>query len=240
MDGNEIEMNGKVGTIGDNPLLMHDRQLRRELLKEIKCVFEGYSRNEFPDRLECMEDELYCSQRNFCKSALIRGVETASMAFLNGDAQRTMEILSEMEEEMKKAEAECGVKDCRDYALSMLSEVRTVFSLAMRITDRLETGGETEEIPQLDWEEVAERLKPLSHPNRLSILNLLKEGPASFSTISSELGLRTGHLQFHLGTLEEVGHIRKGDQRGIYEITLRGMTALEGVQTFAASRVSLD
>jgi len=50
-----------------------------------------------------------------------------------------------------------------------------------------------------------------------------------FTQISKALGLRTGHLQFHLKALKDAGYVRSSRRRRSYMITEKGIAALDGL-----------
>jgi DNA-binding HxlR family transcriptional regulator len=83
-------------------------------------------------------------------------------------------------------------------------------------------------------EKVGEALVPLAHSARISILSALSPGSLAFSDMSQKVGLRTGHLQFHLKTLIKAGLVEKEGRRGHYRMTEKGRKALAGSRRLAA------
>jgi len=239
---NRLErLEGDLESMRSSIFTIRGEEFKRLVLKEVQGVFEEYSEREVMDRIGCMDDILHCSKRRFCMSATTSNVEAASLAFLKGDLDRTFTILSNLENNARTGKEECEAGECHDYVLSMISEIKTVFTLAGRIVTRvqdLSLGVQTFE--GLDPESVADTLIPLAHPIRIAILVDLGKRDMTFSELSRDLDLRTGHLQFHLKALEDGGYVRKERARGRYGISLKGMTALDGLRAFMASLVKMN
>ena len=60
----------------------------------------------------------------------------------------------------------------------------------------------------------AKEVRALAHPLRLRMLELLREGPATATTLANELGESTGATSYHLRALERGGFIEEDTQRG--------------------------
>lgn len=210
-------------------------EYKRQVLRQIQQVFADYGQREVTDKMGCMNDILYCSKRKYCKNAITSKIESASLAYLRGDGERTMEIIGGLQRQIVEGAEDCEAGECRIYALSIVSEVRTIFELAMRIESRVSTldTAQADEAP-LDPTVVSEMLTPLAHPARVSIMLQLEHGPQTFSDMSKSLGLRTGHLQFHLRALEDGGYVRREHKGGRYGLSLRGMAAITSLRSFAS------
>ena len=83
-------------------------------------------------------------------------------------------------------------------------------------------------------QQVGDALVPLAHSARISILSSLSQGSLAFMEMSHKVGLRTGHLQFHLKTLMNAGLVEKEGTRGHYRMTEKGRKALAGSRRLAA------
>ncbi len=81
--------------------------------------------------------------------------------------------------------------------------------------------------------EIADTFSILANHHRLEILKILSKQEQSFSAMSKALDLKTGHLQFHLKALQRAGFIKNNRRRRTYSMTLRGTTALDGIQGLA-------
>jgi len=67
----------------------------------------------------------------------------------------------------------------------------------------------------------------------LQILEDLSLRDRSFTDLSRELDMRTGHLQFHLRPLLDEGYVSKLRNRGDYSLTPRGRAALDLLAVFS-------
>lgn len=214
-------------------------EYKRRVLREVQKVVSEYGRHDVAHRVECMNDILHCSKRRFCTKSIVSKVESAGMAYLQDDHERTLDILRDLERSIENCSDDCEVDECRAYALGLVSEVITVFEVAGRIERGIGSlPHEMEDVAPLDPQEVSRMLTPLSHPTRVSILMKLEQGGMGFTELSRELDLRTGHLQFHLRALENVGYIRQERRGGHYVISLQGMTALSGLRELMTDLVT--
>ncbi|MEX2725536.1 MAG: winged helix-turn-helix domain-containing protein, partial [Candidatus Freyarchaeota archaeon] len=75
-------------------------------------------------------------------------------------------------------------------------------------------------------EEICELLAPLSNVTRLKILKNLEKGGRNFAQLERQIGIRGGHLQFHLNNLIQAGYVNQEKPQGKYLITIRGLKAL--------------
>ena len=213
-----------------SPLWMEE--FKRQVLRQVQEMFIDYGQKDIREKIGCMDDLLYCSKRKFCTNLITSKIESASLAYLRNDGNRTLGILDELQRQTYEVAGDCEAGECRNYALSIIKEVRAVFEVAIKVEGRISS------IPidyskkeSFDPQEVSEVLAPLAHPARVSILLKLEKGRMSFSEISKDLGLRTGHLQFHLRSLEKGGFIRRERKGGKYGLSLQGINAISGVRS---------
>ncbi len=213
-------------------------EYKRQVLREVQKVISEYGQHDVALRVECMNDILHCSKRKFCTNIIISKIETASMAYLQDDRERTLDLLRGLKRQIEDGGDDCEVGECQSYALGLMSEIITVFEVAIRMEQGISSlPTDLGDAAPLDPQEVSRALAPLSHPSRVSILMKLERGGSGFSEISRELDLRTGHLQFHLRALEEAGYVRQERRGGRYVISLQGMTAISGLRAFMTDLV---
>lgn len=216
-------------------------EYKRQVLREIERVISEYGQRDVSLRVERMNDILYCSKRRFCMNVITSKVETASMAYLRDDWERTLYILKELERQIEEGADDCEEVECHAYARSLVSEVITVFEVAIRIEQGIRSiPCDPERSVSLDPKQVSSMLAPLSHPIRVSILLKLDQGGLGFSELSRELDLRTGHLQFHLRALEEAGYVRQERRGGQYVISIKGMTAVAGLRALMTDLIEMS
>ncbi|WXG39496.1 MAG: winged helix-turn-helix domain-containing protein [Candidatus Freyarchaeum deiterrae] len=75
-------------------------------------------------------------------------------------------------------------------------------------------------------EEVCSLLAPLSNVTRLKILKNLGKGGKNFAQLERQIGIKGGHLQFHLNNLIQASYITQEKPQGKYVITMNGLKAL--------------
>ena len=75
-------------------------------------------------------------------------------------------------------------------------------------------------------EEICNLLAPLSHVIRLKILKNLEKGGKNYAQLERQIGVKSGHLQFHLNNLSQAGYVTKEKPQGRYLITIKGLKAL--------------
>jgi DNA-binding transcriptional ArsR family regulator len=75
-------------------------------------------------------------------------------------------------------------------------------------------------------EEICNLLAPLSHVKRLKILKNLEKGGKNYAQLERQIGVKSGHLQFHLNNLTHAGYVTQEKPQGKYLITMKGLKAL--------------
>jgi predicted transcriptional regulator len=82
-------------------------------------------------------------------------------------------------------------------------------------------------------------LAPLVSAKRIDILLHLAAEDESLATLSRTLGLKKGHLQFHLNVLATSGLIIYDRKSHLYAITDKGTRALDGLSVLIADLASI-
>jgi DNA-binding transcriptional ArsR family regulator len=83
----------------------------------------------------------------------------------------------------------------------------------------------------LPADECAEKLKALSEPTRLRMIDLLRRGPATVTELSSELGIELMLASHHLRLLRAAGFLERRQ---------RGRFAVYGLRPGVAVRGNID
>jgi len=182
-----------------------------------------------------MDGFAICRNRSLCRDALEDVMRMAIDSFYRVGPDSAMLILSEFRDELLQNRG-CESRECQEYAGTVLNEAMAALNIAKRLQERMESMGvlnpaiATSELN----EDIVETLSLLANPHRLKILESLYESEKCFSDLSGATGLRTGHMQFHIQALQDKGAVRRTPIRGVYAITVSGMTALEGLREFDA------
>lgn len=88
---------------------------------------------------------------------------------------------------------------------------------------------------------IAERiLSPLANAWRISVLLKLAEGDNNLTDLSKALGLKKGHMQFHLASLLESKYIAYDQKSHLYSITSNGIVAIDEITKMIDRLSSLD
>lgn len=187
-----------------------------------------------------MEGFAICRSRDGCRHALEDIVRSATDAFYRIGPENALIILHDFRGRLLQ-NISCESRECQEYVSTVLNEVIVSMHIASRLQERMESLGAVVSSPkpvELSAD-IVSTLSALANPYRLQILETLYESEKSFSDLSQVTGLRTGHLQFHIQSLQDQDTIRKTSIRGVYAITIAGMTILEGLREFDARMGSL-
>lgn len=79
----------------------------------------------------------------------------------------------------------------------------------------------------IEEEGAAAMLAPVSNPMRIKILKILSKGGKSYAQLERLIGIRGGHLKFHLKNLLEAGYVTQEKPQGRYLITHSGLKILK-------------
>ena len=182
-----------------------------------------------------------CHNLEACRHGLGEVMDQATDAFYRIGPENALSILNEFREHVMQNSG-CESKGCQEYLATVLNEAIVSLNIARRLQERMESIGAIAPNPKpVDLSrDIVSTLSALANPYRLQILESLYESGKSFSDLSQFTGLRTGHLQFHIQSLLEQDTIRKTSIRGLYAITIQGMTVLEGLREFDARMGSLS
>ncbi len=106
----------------------------------------------------------------------------------------------------------------------------TIFQTNARTKEPYRPQGEVLKERGPDFSKTAEDiLGPLASSWRLELLRLISLEEDGLAGLSRKMGLKKGHLQFHIGSLMDAGYIRYDKKGHIYLITRKGKVALEMV-----------
>jgi len=222
---------------------------KKALSEQIQIIFGDNSSTLFESGMERMQDLSQCPAKDECLSRLTEMRKDTLAAFQREDIGSSLTILEETEGGFVGKHSPCKDKKCSRATIEMIHEIKVLFSISdnfmfrnyiqpetgftrLSSQGRFFTDHRRTKESELPSEDIARLLGPLSNPFRIEALKMLSIGEKSFTEISRGLDLQTGHLQFHLKVLTEVGYIRNNKRRRTYSITEKGLTALDGLQRF--------
>ncbi|HIH70033.1 ArsR/SmtB family transcription factor [Methermicoccus shengliensis] len=227
------ELKRDVGNLNDTLVRIRYEDFKRVVCTQIQLVLAEHTRMLFDTKMGEWSSSSVCTLRDRCEKEMKRAVDEATHAYLMDDVNGALQVLDGIKSLLSANDAPCADPMCSKLATLLIHDVRMLIQLSEAICSKLE-GTHTSEPLKHTPEEISSILSPLSHPIRIGILRLLERQSSSFSDISRALGLKSGHLQFHLGILRDAGYIRKSG-RGVYAITQRGTTALQGAERLMES-----
>lgn len=217
--------------------------------EQIQDIFGRHSRKLFDSGMEAMSEFSSCAHKKECMESLERTWKDVLAAFRRDDMLGALMSLEDAEARLTYDDLMCADKRCNRYTLDTLHQINALVSISDNLKfrnyiqpetsfTRLTSNGrltsrQAAERKEPTSVEVADMVSMLANPWRLEILKLLSQQEQSFSDMSKALDLKTGHLQFHLKVLQGSGCIKNNARRRMYSITLKGSTALDGVQGLA-------
>jgi DNA-binding HxlR family transcriptional regulator len=217
--------------------------------EQIQNIFGRHSKTLFDSGMEAMSEFSSCVHKKECMVNFERSRKEVLAAFQRDDMHGALMVLEDAEAQLTYDDSMCTDKRCSHYTMDTLHQIKALFSISDNLKfrnyiqpetsfSRLTSNGRltnhrAAERKEPTSVEVADTISILANPWRLEVLKLLAQQEQSFSDMSKALDLKTGHLQFHLKVLQEAGCIKNNPRRRMYSITLKGSTALDGIQGLA-------
>lgn len=162
-----------------------------------------------------------CDCRSSCKEAFTDFLQR-SVKLLGDDIVEEKKLM-EMRRELDQMRSKAPYKKC----VQCFDEVNDMFNHHVRMV-RSQNSYVSEDnlhglISKMDGEMIVrDVIDPLSNPQRLEIMKLMLDQPASYSLLSRESGLKGGNLLFHLQKLLSAGMIVQNQGRGDYALSEKG------------------
>lgn len=219
-------------SLGDRFLRVRYEDFKADFNREINRILGEESQKFFEAEMCKLDVDSSCSRKSACVQRLRQTIEDTVSALNRDELDSALKMLDDTETFIAGRESPCLDSKCSSLALEILRRIRALLHISGNLRSRLASGepARSEGIEPsgatLPPEETERLLSPLASARRLGILSLLSLKERSFSEISDALGLKTGHLQFHLRTLREGSYVRVDRRSRLYSITPRGMIAL--------------
>lgn len=166
------------------------------------------------------------------KTELVGLLERYIAEFQQNGAGAAARVLGEFESAAPPAST---VQDARRAAFvaGLVGQMREYLAVSERIAQQAGapsgTGASPPAPEALSPAAVERALGPLSSSRRIAIMAQLAEDDESLAALSKALGMKKGHLQFHLNVLSDAGHIAYDRKSRLYALTAKGSRALEGL-----------
>lgn len=204
--------------------------LRQQVLGDLRALLGEFNREVLEAEMEKLGPASSCDKKSVCLGMVRCTIEEARSAYLKGDDAAARASLTHLIENKVQANC-CEDRSCSARADHLVGEASRMIELSAKLDGSLSPQAARADLPD---QQVGDALVPLAHSARITILAALSQGSLAFMEMSQMVGLRTGHLQFHLKTLMKAGLVEKEGKRGHYRMTEKGRKALAGSRRLAA------
>lgn len=203
-----------------------EMQRREEdpMVKRIGLLLSESNLTMVDQTLGNLKQSTGCVNQSACLHTLRGELEATVDLYSLGKMDDARERLEKLSSVLCATNGPCHDNECSRQAREMIQETARNVELFERLNGTDSPPGGT----NVEAQEIASALDPLSYPARVRILSLLAQKDCNFTELSHALELRTGHLQHHLRPLREAGYVRRLSGRGRYSITPKGTKVLKG------------
>lgn len=163
-----------------------------------------------------------CKLKNFCMEKVNKATSKVIKTFAEKGTEGALAEVRRHKEAVKKHlnSAVCPDREC------MEKMVETFATLERMISVRSFSVGNVR-MDEIDEERAAAILNPISNPTRIRILKVLAKGKKSYAELERLIGIKGGHLQFHLRNLIRAGYVTQEKPQGKYVLTHIGLKILK-------------
>jgi len=227
------EINKNIVALQDSVLSMKtalETVTRREVEKE--CLAQLTSKTNENMSKFLKERPLKCSIMDRCTRQVERATSTILRAFMEQGTRSAMEQAKYYVEAATRhaKEIECPDGKCYKNAVDTFKTLEELIESATeasaKFAKNLYTPKRWPGFEEVREEEICNLLAPLSHVIRLKILKNLGKGGKNYAQLERQIGVKGGHLQFHLNNLIQAGYVTQEEPQGKYLITMKGLKAL--------------
>jgi DNA-binding transcriptional ArsR family regulator len=199
-------------------------QVKPILIERIERFFSNIGPEDIPNASG--QDEL--------KAQLIEVFEKVITSFQDYGVETATRILDEAEVSFPYHSLPVDESRLSAFSSELVQQMREYFVMSKRIspqaTSLMGTRGSLIRADMHLMSAQAERmLAPLASARRIDILLRLAGNDDSLAGLSKALGLKKGHLQFHLNSLRDSGFIHYDRKSHLYSMTARGAIALDEI-----------
>lgn len=231
------QLRAEIDELNRTMLSVRYEDFKKVVLTQVQYVMADHYEHYLEvnmDRIDCLSS---CPHRKECRKALDKTFQGLSSCFLKDDYQAAMDEVDRVEALIGGLHSPCQSRECHELQMAMVRDVRSLVTFMQRIHEKIRGPMANDERnvtdETVDLEKVSRMMTPLAHPARLHVLRALGLRDRTFTDLSRELDMRTGHLQFHLRPLLDEGYVSKQRNRGDYSITPRGRAALDLLGLFS-------
>ncbi|MBO8180328.1 MAG: winged helix-turn-helix transcriptional regulator [Archaeoglobus sp.] len=231
------ELLEKIEEIGTKVDVLQDSVM--VLGTAVEALVEKNSREEFLSELKvAVRDEYYkikelspdsCKFRSFCLSRVDKATSRVIRIYAERGSEDALEELKKHKEAVSRYlnSTVCPDRNCMESIVDTFETLESFIRQSMEIKEhRRAVLRQWKKIEEIDEELLAEILSPLSNPIRIKILKTLARGGKSYAELERAVGIKGGHLQFHLRNLMEAGYVAQEGLRKRYVITHTALSVL--------------
>ncbi|HEY3421406.1 MAG TPA: winged helix-turn-helix domain-containing protein [Methanomassiliicoccales archaeon] len=223
----------EMDSLGQELKRSNQEMMRSSMDGVIRDALSKNGRDMLDRELGKLRGQSTCENRGRCLDSVNNVASDAMAAYLAGDTDGALKLISSLEENIRGIASPCGDEGCSDDCLRLMDDVRERIALSEKLRMAADGGGSLPIKQPVTAEDVFRSLDPLSHPARVEILMLLSGGDLSFTEVSKRLNLRTGHLQYHMKSLLDAGYVNRKVNRGPFSLTKQGSIALNSAMEMA-------
>lgn len=216
----------------------------QDMLQEMKNEFDIVKKSRiqeasFSDLTKIADDHFSkfldnrpvdCHILDYCTTYVEKGIlKVLRTLSENGEAAAIIQIDKYITfSKSKSATNACPNHECLENPTEMFKLLKEIISnsreLSSRYLKELTLLKNDTDIENINEDKMMNILTPLSNSTRLKILYNLSKGGKYYSELEHLIGIKAGHLLFHIDRLKEAGYIDQENKK--YMITLNGRKAL--------------
>lgn len=228
-----------IDHLNDRVVRLRLQDFKDVFVEQVRLALGQEGRRTFESDIERMRGRSECELKPICMVKLQGAMDEVMSRLDKGDVEGASRVLEATEEQLRGDAPPCLDDSCSSSAMETVQKAKLVLAIYMGLKERLQASvGEASRLGEGGEEETAEgieaALSPLSSSWRLRILRMLRQDDRSLSEMSKALGMRTGHMQFHIKSLREAGYIVSDRRTRTYSITEKGARALNGAERLVA------
>jgi DNA-binding transcriptional ArsR family regulator len=227
------EINKNITTLQDSILNMKatlETVTRKEIEKECLTQLTLKTNENMSKFLK--ERPSKCTIMDWCTRRVERATSMILRAFMEQGTRSAMEQVKYHVEAATRhyKEIRCPDDKCFKNAINTFKTLEELIEAATEVsakfTKDLYTPKKWPGFEEIKEEEICNLLAALSHVIRLKILKDLGKGGKNYAQLEHQIGVKGGHLQFHLNNLIQAGYVTQEKPQGKYLITMKGLKAL--------------
>lgn len=227
------EINKNITTLQDSILSMKtalETVTRKEIEKECLTQLTLKTNENMSKFLK--ERPSKCTIMDWCTRRVERATSMILRAFMEQGTRSAMEQVKYHVEAATRhyKEIKCPDDKCFKNAINTFKTLEELIEAATEVsakfTKDLYTPKKWPSFEEIKEEEICNLLAALSHVIRLKILKNLGKGGKNYAQLEHQIGVKGGHLQFHLNNLIQAGYVTQEKPQGKYLITMKGLKAL--------------